>query len=137
MVEFCERTHFKMDVNAGPALFRAPPQPGEKWKASAKARAKGKTSGSELPKKSARLHEYAHSHRMGEKVWRTKTSGAEASERQHPGHMYEDSYQDHMAALSTRTTGDRAFDDAPFDQKRDAAASFNPAGYTDTNLDRV
>ena len=109
----------------------------EKWKASAKARAKAKTSGSELPKKNARLHEYAHSHRMGEKVWRTKTSGAEASERQHPGHMYEDSYQDHMAALSTRTTGDRAFDDAPFDQKRDAAASFNPAGHTDADLDRV
>ena len=62
---------------------------GEKWKASAKAKAKAAegTSG----KKSTRLQEYEQSHRIGERVWKTGPSGVEAGERACPGHMFEDS----------------------------------------------
>ena len=73
---------------------------GEKCIASAKARARASDNGP--AKKSARLHEYEQSHRIGERVWKTDSSGVEAGERASPGIMYEESYQDHLAALSLR-----------------------------------
>ena len=104
---------------------------GEKCSASVKAEAKG--SKRDGPKKSARQNEYQQSHRVGEKVWKTDPVAVAASERANPGNMYEESYKDHLAALSLRdktATGLSAFD-----EKRDAAASYNPVGYSSTSID--
>ena len=87
-------------------------------------------------KKSARLQEYEQSHRIGERVWKTDPSGVEASERVCPGNMFEESYQDHLAAL-TAYTNNKNTHEAPFDEKRDAAASFNPVGHGRSSIDNV
>ena len=48
--------------------------------------------------------------------------------------MFEESCQDHIAALAERAKEKDAHE-APFDEKRDAAASFNPAGYAGSSID--
>ena len=48
--------------------------------------------------------------------------------------MFETSYQDHLAALTDRKK-DRNAHDAPFDHERHAAASFDPRGGSDRNID--
>ena len=48
--------------------------------------------------------------------------------------MFEESCQDHLAALIA-CAKEKDTQDAPFDEKRDAAASFNPAGYSATTID--
>ena len=50
--------------------------------------------------------------------------------------MFEESCQDHLAALAERAK-DADAHDAPFDEKRDSAASYNPAGYSRTTIDNV
>ena len=80
--------------------------------------------------------EYQHSHRVGEQLWKTEPVDAGASDRADPGNMFENSYQDHLAAL-TETKKDRDAHDAPFDHERDAAASFNPPGGSERNLDNT
>ena len=69
-------------------------------------------------------------------MWKTAASDPDASKRSHPGHIFEDSYPEHLRALrnSTRKPDDC---DAPFDEKRDAAAAYNTPGYTVATLDSV
>ena len=50
--------------------------------------------------------------------------------------MYEESYQDHLDALKWQ--GKTAVhQNAPFDEKRDAAACYDPAGYSSSSIDTV
>ena len=60
----------------------------------------------------------------------------EASDRACPGDMFEESYQDYFAAL-TASSSSKNTQEAPFDEKRDAAASFNPVGHGRTIIDKV
>ena len=69
-------------------------------------------------------------------MWKTDSTGVEAGERSCPGNMFEESYQDHLAALAVRGKNADAHD-APFDEKRDAAASYNPAGFSSSTMDNV
>ena len=107
---------------------------GEKCIASTKNKLRASDSGP--VKKKARLNEYEHSHRIGERVWKTDSSAVEAGERGTPGNMYEQTYQDHLDALKQQ--GKEAHhQNAPFDEKRDAAACYDPAGYSTASIDTV
>ena len=99
---------------------------GDKLRSAAKAKAK----------KSSRLYEYDQSHRIGERLWKSKPAGLPAADRTRPGHMFEGSYQDHLAALAERIKEDDAHV-VPFDEKRDSAAAFNLRRFPSDTVDNV
>ena len=88
------------------------------------------------PRKKGRVNRYEESQRICERIWKTDPSSEKASDRALPGHMFPDTYQKHVAALALRKEQSVA-GDAPFDAKRDAAASYNPAGYSDSTIDKT
>ena len=53
-----------------------------------------------------------------------------------PGNMFEDCFQDHLSAL-TACANQKKPHDVPFDEKRDAAATFNPRCYDALTLDNA
>ena len=52
-------------------------------------------------KKGRQLH-FQHSHRIGERLWKTAESEIKADMRHKPGHMFQDSWQDHLPAISIK-----------------------------------
>ena len=108
---------------------------GEKCIATAKAKAKESKKGT--AKKGSRQNEYEQSHRIGERVWKTDAVPIAASERTNPGNMYEESYKAHLGALSLRGKAVSEQWTSAFNEKRDAAASYNPVGYSSTSIHDV
>jgi len=73
-----------------------------------------------------RNQEYQHSHRIGEKVWKTDVCTTDASDRGSPGNMHENEYKDHLDALTTQTKKTDKFED-PFNEQRCRNAMYNPS----------
>ena len=108
--------------------------PNEELLASPKAKARDSSSGPS--KKKARIEEYEASHRIGERVWKTESCDIKAGDRSSPGNMFQESYKELMAALFVKDRTGRAHN-APFDEKRDGAASFNAPGYASSSMDTI
>ena len=89
-----------------------------------------------MAKKSARLREYKLSHAIGERVWKTDKSDKHPDDRRSPGHMFEHTYGEHISALLKRTNTEQAVK-APFDEERDAAASYNKDGFSQFTIEKV
>ena len=89
-----------------------------------------------MAKKSVRLREYRLSHAIGERVWKTAKCDKHADDRTTPGHMFEHNYSEHLSALLKRRNTEQKVK-APFDEERDAAASYNREGFSQFTLDSV
>ena len=61
---------------------------------------------------------------IGQAVWSTPDAGGAAEDRGKPGNMFEDTYDEHIAALSDMRSKCNSHT-APFDEKRNAAATWN------------
>jgi len=94
------------------------PQPAAKAKFSAKIIAS--------TKKRKNVEDYSKSMSISETVWKTEPSGKAADTRSTPGHVFEDTYAEHIAALSQSKKKINA-SEAPFNEQRNAAASWNRA----------
>ena len=72
---------------------------------------------------------------IGQAVWSTPALEGAADDRDQPGNMFEDKFDEHIAALSeVRSTKNSS--SAPFDEKRNAAATWN-RNDASANLDTV
>jgi len=89
-----------------------------------------------LNKIKTRMEEYNASLRIGERIWKTDTSSAPECKRACTGHMFEDTFQEHLSALAVRGRNS-SICEAPFDEKRDAAATFNAADHSTTTIDQA
>ena len=59
-------------------------------------------------------------------MWASEPSGKAADTRTTPGHMFEDTYAEHLAALTQSKKSKSTFE-APFNEERNAAASWTRA----------
>ena len=80
-------------------------------------------------------NDYERSMQIGQAVWSTPTLAGAADERDKPGNMYEDTFDEHIAALSESRSTKNSFS-APFDEKRNAAATWNRSDAS-SNLDTI
>ena len=86
-------------------------------------------------KKGRQLH-FQHSHRVGERLWKTAESEIKADMRHNRGHMFEDSWQDHLAAVSMKTQVTGAHR-VTVDKKCDATNAYNPGGFSSSSIDKA
>ena len=68
--------------------------------------------------------EYERSMQIGQAVWSTPRRDGAADDREKPGNMFEDNFEEHIAALNGVQSTQKSFS-APFDEKRNAAATWN------------
>ena len=71
--------------------------------------------------------EYRKSIEIARAVWSTDSQHREPRERRNPGHMYAEEYEEHLKA-KTKQRCMSGVSKAPFDEERNAAASWNKPG---------
>ena len=78
-------------------------------------------------KKRTVKQEYEISMRLAFDVWSTHAFPTPAAERGSPGDMYENSFEEHLTAKRTAKRASTSSYTAPFQEARNAAASWHPA----------
>ena len=82
-----------------------------------------------------KTNNYEKSMQIGQAVWSTPVAEGAADERTKPGNMFEDTCEEHIAALKDMRSKNNSHS-APFDEKRNAAATWNRSNAM-ANLDTV